>query len=149
MYKIFNIKTISSFILVIFNFHFSPSFFFHSFIFIRSIFFNLNLFIFVYFLLPLFLSFVISRSSFPHFPLDNFIIHFLILLPFSMPHLLLLHFLLEKKEKDLSSSINSLTIFLDSRKIVNVCISKNKFLKIFSGYLKLWIVAKILCKMVQ
>lgn len=79
VYKIFNTKTISSF----------ASWY--------SIFFNLSLFIFFYFLLPLLVPFVISRSSFPHFLLDNFIIHLLILLPFSTPHLLLLHFLLEKR----------------------------------------------------
>lgn len=98
VYKIFNTKTISSFVLVIFNFHFSPHLlFFHSPTSICSIFFNLSLFIFFYFLLPLLVPFVISRSSFPHFLLDNFIIHLLILLPFSTPHLLLLHFLLEKR----------------------------------------------------
>lgn len=99
VYKIFNTKMISSCPRHIqFQFLFFPHLlFFHSPTSICSIFFNLSLFIFFYFLFPLLVPFVISRSSFPHFLLDNFIIHLLILLPFSTPHLLLLHFLLEKR----------------------------------------------------
>lgn len=107
VYKIFNTKTISSFVLVIFNFHFSPHLlFFHSPTSICSIFFNLSLFIFFYFLL-FHLLFLDLRFPIFFSIISLFIYSFFC--PFPRP---IYYFSISYWKKDLFSSINSLTIFL-------------------------------------
>lgn len=110
VYKIFNMKTISSFVLVIFNFYFSPIFFFFI------------------LLLPFVQFSLISAFSFFSIFSSHYLFHLLFLdlrfpiffsiislfiysffCPFPRP---IYYFSISYWKKDLFSSINSLTIFL-------------------------------------